>query len=76
MLVVVHSCQVPETYNPLSIWCWIGVVPTISLTFSDVVSDLALPGFVDSPTQTCHSVAGSDFALYTFYECPCLTLVG
>ena len=47
----------PETYNPLSIWCWIGV--TISLTFSGLISDPVSPGFVDSPTQTSH-VAGGD----------------
>ena len=61
-MVGIHSRQVPETYNPLSIWCWIGVVPTISLTFSGLISDPVSPGFVDSPTQTSH-FAGGDFAL-------------
>ena len=69
----------PETYNPLSIWCWIDVLPTISLTFSGLISDLVSPGFVDSPTQTSHFAGGdfaSYFALYSFCECPCLTLIG
>ena len=50
----------PETYDPLSIWSWIGVVPTIALTFSDLISDPV--SFADSPTQTSH-FAGGDFAL-------------
>ena len=66
----------PETYNPLSpIWCWIDVVPTISLTFSDLISDLVSPDFVDSPTQTSH-FAGDVLALQSFCRCPCSTLVG